>query len=429
MDESTQMINVDQVFLDHENPRHEPYEDPSDVIDYLCKEEQVLQIAEDIAKLGLNPLELFALIPGSASPKSKNDTYIAAEGNRRLCAIMLLNDPDLAPADKRKAFEAAAINWEPISKIFAVVFEDRDSVKPWLNRIHGGQAGGIGRRSWNSEQKSRHSGYTKNTLAQNVLDYAEKKGMITKEKRKRRLSTVQRFLSNPLMRDAMGIDASSVEDIKIIRPRSEFDLILEKFMSDTANLKITTRAKLKETTNYSHELRNLDGVTGAPAEPQLLESEETAQSADKTQKRKKRPKKIRHIPYDEDIHNALESLQNYKLEHLYYSICDIDLTKHTPLVSVGVWAFFETLTACAGKPETTDFHSYLSAQRLNNFGLGDNKKTKSIRQAVKRISEHGNTTKHDQTSAAFNGDQLANDMQTLAPTLLKLIEMAKNPTP
>jgi hypothetical protein len=120
--DSASMIDVSRVFLDEENPRHDPFDDQDEVISYLCSSELVLPIAQDIAKNGLNPLELFALVPEG------KDTFFAAEGNRRLCAIKLLNDPDLAPANLRKDFKKAAKDWEEISQIFAVIFPERDDV-------------------------------------------------------------------------------------------------------------------------------------------------------------------------------------------------------------------------------------------------------------------------------------------------------------
>ena len=134
------MIEVDRVFLDLGNPRHVPFEAEKDVIEYLRREEKVLPLAKDIVKHGLNPLEHFALIPDG------DNTYFSAEGNRRLCALKLLIDPDLAPADQRRRFDSASKGWSPIKRLSAVVFKDREEVKLWLDRIHAGFAKGRGRR-------------------------------------------------------------------------------------------------------------------------------------------------------------------------------------------------------------------------------------------------------------------------------------------
>jgi hypothetical protein len=102
-----QTISVDRIFLDLANPRHKPYKTESEVIEYLCREEYVFALAKDIVKIGLNPLELFALIPLDKEKGSRR-TFMVAEGNRRMCAIKLLHDPDLAPAKLRKDYAKMA---------------------------------------------------------------------------------------------------------------------------------------------------------------------------------------------------------------------------------------------------------------------------------------------------------------------------------
>ena len=122
--ELTELIDVDRAFLDLRNPRHEPFEDQDEAIEYLCREEQVLPLAQDIAEHGLNPLELFALIADG------DNAYFSAEGNRRLCALKLLNDPDLSPANQRSDFEETTSGWSPIKQLSAIVFKDREEITP-----------------------------------------------------------------------------------------------------------------------------------------------------------------------------------------------------------------------------------------------------------------------------------------------------------
>ncbi|MGB9152815.1 MAG: hypothetical protein WCD70_06980, partial [Alphaproteobacteria bacterium] len=240
---SARAISVDRIFLDHENPRHEPYKKQAEVIEYLCRDEYVYQLAKDISKHGLNPLELFALIPLNGKKKSSGDaTYKVAEGNRRMCAIMLLNDPDLAPAKYRKDLKKLAEKSEKISEVLAIVFNDKSSVDIWLDRIHGGVQGGIGRKPWNTVQKTRHIGDTKNILALAVLDYAEKHNLISAEDRKGKITTIQRYLGNAILREAMGIDNSNIEDISRNRSKHDFDLLLKKFTEDLLSGVVNSRA-------------------------------------------------------------------------------------------------------------------------------------------------------------------------------------------
>lgn len=420
-----QTISVDRIFLDHENPRHKPYQSQAEVIEYLCKDEYVFELSKDISKHGLNPLELFALIPQSKS-KDKNSTYYVAEGNRRMCAVKLLNDPELAPANKRKDFEKAAERATTVKDIQAVIFNNKEEVDLWLDRIHGGVQGGIGRKPWNAEQKTRHIGDKKNILAQDILDYAVKKKIISNEDRRNKLTTVQRYLSNRLMREAMGIDNSNIEDISRNRTQEDFDLLLEKFLKDLMDGKVNSRSNAKDIEDYSRELGSTEGQSGKRINPVSLSSEPSSKSKTKKTKSPGKPSKPQRLDYEEEIDKKLKSLPNYKLERIYYSVCSINLESHTSLISVGVWSFIESLTAKAGRDSKTDFHTFLSPLRLQTMGLGNRENITAIRQAIKRISEFGNTTKHHETAANFNGLQLYNDMQTINDLILKLCEEVIN---
>ena len=418
---SAQMIDVDRVFLDLGNPRHEPFVDQDAAIDYLCRNEQVLQLARDIAENGLNPLELFALIPDG------DDAYLSTEGNRRLCALMLLIDPDLAPADFRSDFDRIANSWTPIRQLFAIVFKNRDEVRLWLDRIHAGFAEGRGRRQWNAEQKARNSGYSKNVLAQRVLDAGRQMAFITEDQRKGRLSTVQRYLGNPHMRNALGLNASNLERITTDLSEDDFGIVFRRFMEDVAAKKITTRADSAGIQSYANKISHLDGVSGKRGESRPIATMGKPRKED-PERKPKRPKKPQKLPFSEHLYDALSEIPSYKLEKMYYSLCSLKLDDHTPLLSVGTWSFVETLTALVGRNVDTSFHSYLSAQKLKKLGVGGGKETKPIREAFARLSEFGNTTKHHQSAAAFNGDQLANDVETIEGTLVALAKEARPKT-
>ena len=411
--DAAEMIDFDRVFLDQQNPRHEPFDDQDAVIEYLCRDEQVLPLARDIAKNGLNPLELFALIPDG------DNAYYSAEGNRRLCALKLLNDPDLAPADQRSDFERAASTWTPIDQVFAIVFGNRDEVRLWLDRIHAGFAEGRGRRQWNAEQKARNSGYSKNDLAQAVLDAGEERGFISAPARRGRLSTVQRYLGNPHMRNVLGLDVSDLENISTELPEEDFEIVFKRFMEDVAQKRITTRENSPSIRDYANTLRSLPGLSGERVEGHPIVASSSS-SKSKSQASAHRPRKPRKIRPSSDLSIALRAIPSYKLEKLYYSICSVNLDTHTPLLAVGAWSFVETLTALEGRSSNVDFHSYLSNQKLKEIGLGTRQETKSIREALKRISEFGNSTKHHKSAAAFSGEQLSNDFETMERTLVAL---------
>jgi hypothetical protein len=349
-------------------------------------------------------------------------SFVVAEGNRRMCAIKLLNDPDLAPAKQRKDFEKLAETAPKVSEVLAVVFDDKSQVDTWLDRIHGGVQGGIGRKPWNAEQKTRHIGDKKNVLAQVILDYAEKRSFISSTDRKGKLTTAQRYLGNTLLREALGIDNSNIEDISRNRPGNDFDLLLKTFMADLVSGVVHSRSNSEDIKEYSRNLGTTEGLTGKRTAPESLS---LAAAGKKRRRSPKEPQRPKHITYEEEISKKLKAIPSYKLEKIYYSICDISLEAHTPLISVGTWSFFECLTAQCGRNSTVAFHDFLSKQKLNTMGFPDRESVNSIRQALQRISIYGNTTKHHDKSANFNGEQLANDMDTLKEVICKLAEEAK----
>ncbi len=432
-------VPVNRIFLSLDNPRHVPLNTEAEAIAYLCKNEMIHPLAKDIVELGTNPLELFALIPTGDSRAKPN--YRVAEGNRRICAVKLLNDPDLAPTNLRREFEKLADSWTAIRMVLGIVFNDLESAKPWLLRIHDGLQGGIGRKAWNAEQKSRFSDEAKNKPAQRLLDYAQRKQMITPVERTRKISTAQRFLTNPVFRSTLGVEYQSDTDtLSKTRPEADFDALVGQFMRDlAAGEKVHSRMNRAEIEKYAHAIADSSGAgtTRCDAEPlnspQMTPDSNEPTTPGATQPAAQPKPPVRRLPaapqqasqvqYEKEIFDALKKLGNEKLRRLYYSIYTLELEHHTVITAVGVWSFFETLTACAGRTDTTSFDSFLSKTKLKSYGLHD---IRPLQEALQRILGCGNTTKHHRVAATFNGNQLNNDMITLKPVILKCIEEAQN---
>lgn len=425
-----QNIPISRIFINLNNPRHDPVEYEGKAIDYLCERENVYALARDIVRLGLNPLELFGVVPIDGKKSSKESpVYYVAEGNRRFCAIKLLDDPDLAPPTQRKLFEKLSQKWTRLGSANAIVFPTYDDARIWMERIHSGEQSGIGRKNWNSDQKQRFDGRAKNRLALTLLDYAEEQKMLAPNERQRKLTTAQRFIGNDVFREALGLDQSDPEELQRTRPKVEFDILLRQFVRDLVEGKaVHSRMNKDQIIQYARSFGDLPGITSIriPAEPLAsVPARPTGGQKKKAGKAKpKPPSKVTHVAFQEEVHRALRSLGNEKLESLYYSLCAIELDPHTPLVSIGTWAFFETLTACAGRHPSTSFESFLSKAKLAAYGIQSEGGT--LRNAMERIRDYGNTTKHHPISATFNGDQLNNDMNTLKDVIMCCITEAIN---
>ena len=292
--------------------------------------------------------------------------------------------------------------------------------------IHAGSDDGRGRRQWKAPQKARNSVYSKNDLALAILDIGEARGFISASEREGRLSTVQRYLGNPLMRDALGLDAKAGGQPTTDLAAPDFEMMFRKFLSDVGSKKITTRNDASQITEYSHKLRGMEGVTGERDERRPVATPEAVKLT--RPNKPKKPAKLHKIRPSSELQSALENMPSFKLEQIYYSLCSISLATHTPLLAVGAWSFLETLTAICGRKDGVPFASYLSPQKLTAMNVGEKKTLKAIGEAVTRIADLGNSTKHNKTSAAFNGLQLANDFETMENMLIALAKEAKGKT-
>lgn len=385
----------------------------------LCHHESILSLARDIAVHGLNPIEQFALISDENAGEGPT-TFVVAEGNRRICALKLLHDPDLAPAKLRNGFAQAANGWAGIGPLPSVVFEDRDAVDLWLTRIHDGEQGGIGRRKWSADQSARHTGSDKDKLALTILDYAERKGLISADERKGTLTTVSRYVTKAPVQAALGIDASDLNKIALTKPPGDFDTLLGKFLGDLGSGHVNSRAKGADTFKaYGRELGSITVPGKGEVVPDLLTR---SQSGKPATRRRTKVKARSNLTHEHEIMDALKAIKSQKLVSLYDSITLIPLNPHSPLVSIGAWAFLESLSALAGKGDRADFLSFFSKDRRAKYGLPTGQGAKAVTKALGQLATSGDVTKHDGTAAQFNGDQLANDMDTLKDLILKCAE-------
>ena len=187
-------------------------------------------------------------------------------------------------------------------------------------------------------------------------------------------------------------------------------------------MKITSRNNRDQIDTYGRKLARNPEITDERIEPLSLNTAAAARvTRAKRKTQPKQPRKRIHLDYDKALATALEGIGSRKLESLYYSICSIHI-EHAPLLTIGVWAFVESLTALAGKNPDIDFLAYFSNQRLSNQGFGSGKALGPIRDALTRIQRNGNATKHHEISASFDGEQLSNDLATITLLLIKTVE-------
>src|ERR1700691_6473252 len=104
-------LKIDRLDLDLENPRITLATDQRDAMQKILNEQKVrlINLAESIAVKGLNPMDRCLVMRSDA----RADKFVVLEGNRRVLAAKLLNNPSLLtsldmPEAFRKRLQTAA---------------------------------------------------------------------------------------------------------------------------------------------------------------------------------------------------------------------------------------------------------------------------------------------------------------------------------
>lgn len=245
-------FHIDQLLLDSENPRHSFMDDQSEIIAYLIEKENVKELAKDIAQRGdLSPFNTGGLIEAEHEPGK----YWVLEGNRRVCALKLLNNPSLAPESSQKYFKRLASGASFIPTEFSChVFDNRDEAKEWLASRHGDFKGGAGLKPWSAIQSARFFEKKEHSMALSILQFALREGLIEEERARRIVTTVTRMFSTPQAREAFGIiTGRSSGSVLIDVELAEFTAALAEYLSDISNpdLNIGSRSTKKDRIGYA----------------------------------------------------------------------------------------------------------------------------------------------------------------------------------
>lgn len=153
-------LHIDNLLLSTENPRLTDSQNELEEIEKMIKDQQkkLVNLAEDICIYGLSPLDTVAVYPS----EYEEDKFVVAEGNRRITAIKLINNPEIAkPFDNSvySAFNRLKLKFSKIyiDKVPCYLFKSANDkyLKHWIEIKHLGENEGRGTASWSSLMKER----------------------------------------------------------------------------------------------------------------------------------------------------------------------------------------------------------------------------------------------------------------------------------
>lgn len=127
------IINLKELKLDSKNPRlpksmHGKSE--KEVLSYMLLDASLIELMLAIGENGFFPGEQLLVV------KDSDDKYKVIEGNRRLSAVMLLNNPDLADVQKTKIQKVIDETKQRPTRIPCLIFDSETEIHTYLGYRH-----------------------------------------------------------------------------------------------------------------------------------------------------------------------------------------------------------------------------------------------------------------------------------------------------
>src|ERR1035441_181902 len=170
------------LLFDTQNPRlPKPNSGQREVLRTIAADQKhgsrkIQALAQDILEHGLNPTEM----PIVMRQGDDTDRYVVLEGNRRLAALRVMENPDSVvdaiPQGVLSAVRRVSKKYQdlPIDSIQCVIVKSRDEARHWIELRHTGQNQGAGIVEWASDDASRFKARSgKREIHSQALDFLE----------------------------------------------------------------------------------------------------------------------------------------------------------------------------------------------------------------------------------------------------------------
>lgn len=232
------LIPIADLLIDGQNPRLSSVDAGQRVSLHDLTQHQgskLLVLAESIAEHGLNPAE----IPIVESDDDHAGRFVVLEGNRRLCAIQILENPaiikDTVSPAMHKRFTAASRKYlsrhEP-GKVLCCIL-GREEARYWIKLRHTGENEGAGVSSWGPLEQSRFEGSPE--PYRELLERLVTEGLISESVARRMPATnFQRIVETSAVRQRLGYQFDSGR-VRFIKPWRNISKTLVRVANDLSS--------------------------------------------------------------------------------------------------------------------------------------------------------------------------------------------------
>lgn len=280
-------LYVTSLQLDPQNPRIPPTPaalQQRDLVHELVEHNKIDELAREISAKGYYPIE--ALI---GLEEEDGKTYVL-EGNRRLCALKLLIQPELAPEKYLKRFRnlGASIDIEKLKKVLVLLAPTREAAAPlimqkhtlvqvqkWSRIMQARFYRGLVRDGVPLDEVAKEYGVPLSEITKNLridtlytvacaIELPEEIRNVVHDPHEFKISSLERLFDVPKARELLGIEFDAFGKLKGKFDKSEFTKALARFLNDAVREDMDTRT-LNTADDVAAYVAEVLGVTvGAP---------------------------------------------------------------------------------------------------------------------------------------------------------------------
>ena len=355
-------LRITDLLLNTQNPRFTPVEHQPETI-YAMIEDQgdkLIELAKHIATYGLNPMEIVLVQP-------TGKLWLVREGNRRVTALKLINEPNLIPDTKtkmKKEFTALNKSIESgiLNNILCVETTDEDIINEWIRLKHTGENKGVGTVGWDAQQTSRFAAQIsgKSDPKSTLFETLRKNKSVPQSIRAKfpaiKKTNYDRLVSDPQVRSLLGIETKNGEYLLTNGVNAYFIAVLSDLVDEFSVGRIYTKTDRKA---YLEEIKNrVDGSTITPPKPEKTAIEQSptpppsidgGQTGEKRQQAKVDNASGKSYPIFRKTLVPAQSklvINNARLVRILHELKSLDCDQYPNAVSVLFRVFIELSCDC-----------------------------------------------------------------------------------
>lgn len=271
-------LKITDLLVNHENPRFDnPADSQREAIKHMVNEQEkrILRLAADIAEFGLNPLEQICV-----TPTDDDDIYLVLEGNRRVTALKLLQNPDILPVSEFSSFNkqfkqlATKIDKSVFENLDCIVFENETEAEKWIELKHTGPNEGRGTVEWENKQKDYFNERVKGktSIALQMIRYIKDSSQIDQDIKDNADNlpgtTLTRIFGSSPIQDALGITVNGGV-VETDLPPDEFAKGISKIARGVLGGSVTSRTldKSQHRKEFADDIRKNSGIDYSKKKP------------------------------------------------------------------------------------------------------------------------------------------------------------------